>query len=128
MLSGFRDFIMRGNVVDLAVGVVIGAAFGAVVTAFTNAFLTPLIALAFGGKGDIAGKAVINGVVFDWGSFLTALISFLLTALVVYLFVVQPMNRAMAHLNRNKPAAVTEPTNEEKLLTEIRDSPRQRAL
>ena len=124
MLSGFRDFVMRGNVIDLAVGVVVGASFGAVVTAFPNAFLTPLIKLATGGRGEVAGRFSVDGVVFDWGSFVTALISFLLTALVVYVFVVRPMNLILSRFQ--KPAAPTGPSNEEKLLTEIRDELRRR--
>ena len=124
MLSGFRDFVMRGNVIDLAVGVVVGASFGAVVTAFTNAFLTPLIKLATGGRGEVAGRFSVYGVVFDWGSFVTALISFLLTALVVYVFVVRPMNLILSRFQ--KPAAPTGPSDEAKLLTEIRDELRRR--
>ena len=124
MLSGFRDFVMRGNVIDLAVGVVVGASFGAVVTAFTNAFLTPLIKLATGGRGEVAGRFTVDGVVFDWGSFVTALISFLLTALVVYVFVVRPMNLILSRFQ--KPAAPTGPSDEAKLLTEIRDELRRR--
>lgn len=126
MLTGFRDFILRGNVVDLAIGVVIGAAFGTVVTAFTKAFIDPLIKLATGGRGDVAGKFFVNGIPFDWGSFVTALINFLLTALVLYIFVVQPMNRMSERFKRGE--AVAEPTNEEKLLAEIRDAVRQRPL
>ena len=82
MLKEFRDFILRGNVVELAVAVIIGAAFGAVVTAFTTAFVTPLIAL-IGGKPDFGGLAfTINGTRFPYGLFLNALISFLIIAAV----------------------------------------------
>lgn len=126
MIKGFQDFILRGNVVDLAVGVVIGAAFGAVVAAFTKAFLDPLIKLATGG-GAVGGRFVVNGAIFDYGSFITAVITFLLTALVVYLFVVTPVNRIMERVKRGEKPPVAEPSNEEKLLAEIRDSLRARA-
>lgn len=133
MLRGFRDFILRGNVVDLAVGVVIGAAFGGVVTAFTKAFLDPLVKLVTGGAvaGAITLRAAnpaqgIDAIVLDYGSFITALINFVLTALVLYLFVVTPMNSLMARFKREEKPAVAEPSNEEKLLAEIRDELRRR--
>ncbi|AXG99404.1 large conductance mechanosensitive channel protein MscL [Deinococcus wulumuqiensis] len=128
MIKGFRDFILRGNVVDLAVGVVIGAAFNNVVTAFTKAFLEPMIRLATGGKGEVAGKFLINGIAFDWGMFISTLINFLLTAAVLYFFVVNPMNKAIERLKRSEKPAVAEPSNEEKLLAEIRDAVRNRPL
>ncbi|GAA5502632.1 large-conductance mechanosensitive channel [Deinococcus xinjiangensis] len=128
MLNGFRDFILRGNVVDLAVGVVMGAAFGSVVTAFTKAFLDPIVKLVTGGSG-VAGQIVLktaanpaNNIVMDYGSFITALINFLLTALVIYLFVVQPMNKVMDRFKKEEKPPVAEPSNEEKLLAEIRDA------
>ncbi|GGI84824.1 large conductance mechanosensitive channel protein MscL [Deinococcus wulumuqiensis] len=128
MIKGFRDFILRGNVVDLAVGVVIGAAFNNVVTAFTKAFLEPMIRLATGGTGEVAGKFLINGIAFDWGMFISTLINFLLTAAVLYFFVVAPMNKAVERLKRSEKPAVAEPSNEEKLLAEIRDAVRNRPL
>lgn len=128
MLKGFRDFVLRGNVVDLAVGVVIGAAFGNVVTAFTKAFLDPLIRLMTGGTGEVAGKFVVNGIAFDWGMFVSTLINFLLTAAVLYFFVVAPMNKAIERLKRDEKPPVAEPSNEEKLLAEIRDAVRARPL
>lgn len=134
MLKGFRDFILRGNVVDLAVGVVMGASFGAVVTAFTKAFLDPLIRLVTGGS-EVAGQIILkhaadpkNNIVMDYGSFITSLINFLLTALVIYLFVVQPMNKMMERFKREEKPAVAEPSNEEKLLAEIRDAIKTRSL
>jgi large conductance mechanosensitive channel len=120
VLKEFRDFVMRGNVVELAVAVIIGAAFGAVVTAFTTAFVTPLIAL-LGGKADFSGLAFsISGTRFPYGLFLNALISFLIIAAVVFFFVVRPMNAVMARLKRSdeEPDA---PTAEVSVLTEIRD-------
>src|SRR3712207_3971505 len=101
MLKEFRDFVLRGNVVDLAVAVVIGAAFGAVVTAFVADFLTPLIA-ALGGQPDFSNLTfTINGSVFRYGDFLNKLLSFLLIAAAVFFFVVKPVNTLMA---RMKPA------------------------
>ncbi len=92
MLREFKEFIMRGNVVDLAVAVVIGVAFGAVVTAFISDIITPLIAAIFG-KPDF-GKLTftINGSKFLYGAFIDALISFLTIAAAIFFFVVKPLN------------------------------------
>ncbi len=99
MLKGFRDFLLRGNVIDLAVAVVIGAAFNALVQSFVKDVLTPFIA-AIAGKPDFSGIGFdINGTHFPIGSFINALISFLLVATAVYFAVVLPMNAAMAKLN-----------------------------
>lgn len=104
MLRGFRDFILRGNVVDLAVGVVIGAAFGGVVTSFTKDLLTPLIAAIFG-KPDFASLAItVNGSQLMVGNFLNALISFLLVAFAVYFAVVLPVNALMDRFKKPVPA------------------------
>ena len=93
MLKGFRDFIMRGNVVDLAVAVVIGAAFGAVITSFVNDVLMQIIA-AIGGQPDFSSLSFkIGEGVVKYGSFLNALITFLLIAAAVYFVVVLPMNK-----------------------------------
>ena len=98
MLKEFREFILRGNLVDLAVAVVIGVAFGAVVTAFVKAFVTPLIA-AVGGEPDFsASKFEINGSAFLYGSFINALLSFLIIAAVVFFFVIKPVNAMQARL------------------------------
>ena len=105
MLSDFRDFALRGNVVELAVAVVIGAAFGAVVTAFVGSFVTPLIA-AIGGYSDFSALSfTVNGSKFAYGVFLNALISFLLVAAVVFFFVVRPLNALMAHMRTEAPVA-----------------------
>jgi large conductance mechanosensitive channel len=105
MLKGFRQFVLRGSVVDLAVGVVMGAAFGAVVTGFVKDLLTPLIA-AIAGKPDFSAYAfVINGSKFLVGDFLNVFISFLLISLAVYFFVVIPVNHMMTRFNLNAPAA-----------------------
>ncbi|MFG1867630.1 large conductance mechanosensitive channel protein MscL [Micromonospora arborensis] len=127
MLKGFKDFIMRGNVVDLAVGVVIGAAFTTVVTSLTNAFLKPLIALIVllitGKKNGLAGAAwTIRGVEFDWISFVNAVITFLLTAAALYFLVVYPMNRLAERRKRGEEPPPAAPSEEVKLLTEIRDA------
>jgi len=106
MLSGFKQFILRGNVVDLAVGVVIGAAFGSVVSAFTKDLLTPLIA-AIGGKPDFSSVVLtVHGGVFKVGDFLNALVSFLIIAAVVYFLVVTPLNALMARMTK-APASPT---------------------
>jgi len=95
-VGGFRQFILRGNVVELAVAVVIGAAFGAVVQALVKDIVTPIIA-AFGGAPDFSGiYFTINGSKFLIGDFINAVVAFLLIALVVYYFVVLPVNRLMA--------------------------------
>lgn len=125
MISGFKDFIMRGNIVDLAIAVVTGAAFAALVTAFSNAFINPLIKLVTGG-GAVGGKFTINGVDFDYGLFITALITFLLTMAVIYFVVVVPYNKFRERIAKPVEAAPAGPTNEEKLLMEIRDALRAR--
>jgi large conductance mechanosensitive channel len=122
MLKGFKDFIMRGNVVDLAVGIVIGAAFTAVITAFTNGFLKPLIQLMSGGRGVQAGAFKVRGVPFDWASFINACITFLLTAAALYFLVVLPLNKLAERRARGEEPPPSAPSEEIKLLTEIRDS------
>lgn len=124
MLKGFRDFLFRGNVVDLAVAVVIGAAFTALVTALGTAFINPLVQAVTGG-GTNGGKFMLLGVTFPYGTFITALINFVIVAAVVYFFVVLPVQRLTKRLDRHKPAAPAAPTDVE-LLTEIRDLLRQR--
>jgi len=111
MLKGFRQFIFRGNVVDLAVAVVIGAAFGAVVTAFVKDLLTPLIA-AIAGKPDFSAlRLMLNKSEFLYGDFINAIISFLLVAAAVYFFVVVPMNALMTRLKRGE--APPDPTTKQ---------------
>lgn len=99
MLKEFRKFILRGNVVDLAVAVVIGAAFGAVVTSMVSSLVTPLIA-AIGGQPDFSNLSfTVNGSKFMYGEFINAAISFLIIATVVFFLVVQPINKLMTHLD-----------------------------
>ncbi len=104
MFSGFKQFILRGSVVDLAVGVVIGAAFGGVVTALVKDLITPLIAAIVKVPTSFANlKYTINGSDFMYGDFLNALVSFLLVAAAVYFFVVTPINALIAR-TRKDPA------------------------
>ena len=104
MLNGFKKFILRGNVVDMAVGVVIGAAFAGVVAGLTKAFITPLIALIVGKPDYSSLKFVVRGTEFPIGDFVNAAVSFVLIAAVVYFFVVLPVNALVARMNRgDKP-------------------------
>jgi large conductance mechanosensitive channel len=121
MLKGFKDFLVRGNVVDLAVGFVMGVAFTAMVTQFTASFLTPLVRVVSGGRG-VGGRFTIRGEVFDWAAFANAVIAFLLTAVTVYFVVVLPMNRLARRRARGQEAPPAAPSEEIRLLTEIRDS------
>jgi large conductance mechanosensitive channel len=112
MLEGFKKFILRGNVVDMAVGVVVGAAFGAVVTELTKAFLTPLIALLVGKPDYSSLKFDVHSprgiTTFPVGDFVNACISFILIAGAVYFFVVVPINWLLARMHKDdKPAAQT---------------------
>jgi large conductance mechanosensitive channel len=121
VLKGFKDFIMRGNVIELAVGVVMGVAFNNLVTEFTKSFLEPLIRL-FGGGGQLAGSFKIRGVTFDWAAFINAVLSFLMVAAVVYFLVVLPMNTLAERRRRGEEPPPKAPSEEVKLLTEIRDA------
>lgn len=105
--SGFKQFILRGNVVDLAVGVVMGAAFGTVVSGFVKDLLTPLIAAVVGKQDFSALKFTINGSQFLYGDLMNALVSFLLIAGAVYYFVVLPVNTLMARAKKEQPADPT---------------------
>lgn len=118
MLKEFRDFLLRGNVVDLAVAVVIGAAFGNVVDGFIVAFVDPLIALILGGAGEELAVIVFGG--FPVGIFLSALVTFVLKAAVVYFFIVRPFGKLAAQY---APEAAT--PEDVKLLGEIRDLQQQ---
>ena len=103
MLKGFRDFIMRGNVVDLAVGIVIGVAFGAVVTAFVNGIINPIIAAIFGKPNlDDVGTFTINDAHFSIGVVLTALVNFVFVAAAIYFFVVIPVNAHAGAVRRSR--------------------------
>jgi large conductance mechanosensitive channel len=124
MLKGFKDFIMRGNVVDLAVAVIIGAAFGLVVNALVKDIITPIIA-AIGGKPDFSSlKFTVNKSTFLYGDFINALISFVIIAAAIYFIVVLPLNKVAER--RQARLATGEPDPEPKaediqLLEQIRD-------
>jgi large conductance mechanosensitive channel len=121
-LQGFRDFILRGNVVDLAVGIVIGAAFTGLVTQFTDSFLNPLIKLAGGGSKDKPGAQFgVHGVVFAYGDFINAILTFVLTAAALYFIVVFPMNKLAERRRRGQEPPPKGPSEEVALLTDIRD-------
>lgn len=102
MLKGFRQFLLRGNVIDLAVAVVIGGAFGAVVTALVKDLITPLIAATIGKPDFSALHFYINGSKFPIGDFVNAVISFVLVAAAIYFMVVAPMNALMARIHRGE--------------------------
>lgn len=107
MLKEFKQFLLRGNVVDLAVGVVVGAAFGTIVSALVADILTPLIS-AIAKVPDFSGLAfTLNGSKFAYGHFLNALISFLLVSSSVFFFVVKPMNMLVNRSKKDKPADPT---------------------
>lgn len=125
MLKGFKDFIMRGSVIELATGVIIGAAFTAIVTAFTDDFIQPLIN-AMGGGGEAGGlnwqiKSGDETTIVDFGAIITAVINFIIIAAVVYFIIVLPINKmAEASARRNGEDEDAE-ASETDLLTEIRD-------
>jgi large conductance mechanosensitive channel len=123
-MKGFKDFVMRGNVVDLAVAVVIGGAFALLIGALLEGLINPLIAAIFGQPNlDSVGTFTINGADFSIGVVLTAAITFLSIAAAIYFVVVLPMNKLKERTA--KPAEDAGPTEVE-LLTEIRDSLKQR--
>ncbi len=120
MIKGFKDFIMRGSVVDLAIAVVIGAAFTGIVTQLTKSFIEPLIKL-IGGGGVSGGAFMVNGVAFDWAAFINACINFIIVAAVVYFLIVVPMNKMKDRAAKKaEPLAVADP-EDLVLLREIRD-------
>ncbi len=105
MIAGFRDFILRGNVVDLAVGVVIGGAFGTLVSSMVKDILTPFIA-AIAKQPDFSALTfTINGSRFMYGEFLNAVIAFLIVAAAIYFFVVLPMNKVLARIKKPEQSA-----------------------
>ena len=121
MLKGFKNFLLRGNVVDLAVAVVVGAAFGAVVASFVADLLTPLIA-ALVGKPDFSSLTfTVNHSTFRYGHFVNAVVAFLIIALVVYLAVALPLGKLAERQRRAQPAAPAVKPEEVQLLAQIRD-------
>ncbi|MGL4610351.1 MAG: large conductance mechanosensitive channel protein MscL [Trueperaceae bacterium] len=125
MIKGFRDFLMRGNVIDLAVGVIMGTAFGAIVASLVADIITPIIGLIFGSP-DFSGIRLFSDASGEGGigigNFINALIAFLFTATGVYFFIVVPMNqiKKMAESGK-KPADAPPPPRQEVLLEEIRN-------
>lgn len=122
MLKGFKDFLVQGNVMDLAVAVIIGAAFTQVVTALTDSVLMPLISALVGSPNfDEFAKLTINGNEIAFGMLLTAIVNFLLVAAAVYFAIVAPMNKLIA-LRRHEAEEVEETPEDIALLREIRDA------
>jgi large conductance mechanosensitive channel len=107
MLKGFKQFLLRGNVVDMAVGIVIGASFGAVVTGFVKDLMTPFIAALVKQPDFSALTFTMNGSKFLYGEFINALLSFLIIAGAVYFFVVVPVNALIARSRKEPPADPT---------------------
>lgn len=124
MFKGFKEFIVRGSVIDLAVAVVIGAAFTTVVNSLVEGFINPLIAAIFG-EPDLAGVGAfeINGAQFSLGLILNAVINFVLVAVAIYFLVVLPINTLNQRRQRGggEPAEEPAPSDEALLLAEIRD-------
>ena len=117
MIDEFKKFILKGNVVDLSTGVIIGAAFGTIVAAFTKGIVEPLLNL-LGGKPDVG---LMIGP-FNLGIIISAVINFLITAAVIFFVIVKPANALMARMKKDEAAAPPPPTPDDvKLLTEIRD-------
>jgi large conductance mechanosensitive channel len=121
MLKGFKQFILRGNVIDLAVAVIIGLAFNTVVQALVKDVLTPLISAIAGNHDFSALTFEIHKSTFFYGDFINALIAFASIAIAVYFFVVAPMNAVAARRRRGQPDEAEEISEEVQLLTEIRD-------
>ncbi|MDO4643117.1 MAG: large conductance mechanosensitive channel protein MscL [Cardiobacteriaceae bacterium] len=128
MLSGFKNFIARGNVVDLAVGVVMGAAFGLVVTGLVESFINPLIAWLVGKPNFDSLVFTLPAIVgdapttFQYGKIITAIVNFFLVSLAIYIFIIIPMNKLTARMKKEETAAPAEPSEEILLLREIRDN------
>lgn len=120
-LREFRDFATRGNVVDLAIAVVLGVAFGAVITSFVENLLTPLIAAIFGEPDFSSLSFTINESRFAYGAVINALLAFTFVAAAIFFLVVRPLN-ALAARRKQGEEPPAEPTDEVRLLTEIRDA------
>ena len=117
MLKEFRDFIGKGNVLDLAVAVIIGGAFGAIITSLVNDIIMPIVGALLGGLDFIALSIQVGEAMINYGNFIQATVLFLIIAFILFL-IVRAYNKVKA---QPEPAAPAEPSNEEKLLAEIRD-------
>ena len=115
MIAGFKKFVVQGNVVDIAVGIVIGAAFAALITQFTESFITPIIKM-ISGAGPTGGTFEINDQVFDYSAFFSAVITFVITAAVLYFAVVVPMNALKNRRNAGVEDEDVPPTPEERMV------------
>src|SRR5579884_1599207 len=103
MLKDFKAFILRGNVIDLAVAVVIGAAFNSVVQSFVKDFITPIITGVLK-KGALSGQLTIaHRITLNWGDFLSVTISFIIEAFLIFFFIVRPINKLIAYTHKNQP-------------------------
>ncbi|HEV8666295.1 MAG TPA: large conductance mechanosensitive channel protein MscL [Candidatus Paceibacterota bacterium] len=125
-MKGFRDFILRGNVVDLAVGVVIGAAFNSVVQSLVKDVLTPFIAAVVKQPDFSKLQFTIHGSIFLYGDFLNALISFIIVAGTIYFFVVLPINKMMTRFKKPAPPEPEKKPEDVILLEQIRDLLREK--
>ena len=121
-LQGFKDFVLRGNVIDLSVGIVIGAAFTALVSSFTTAFIEPLLQLFGATEDKIGGSFSIRSVPFPYSTFINGIITFLITAAVLYFLVVTPMNKLAERRRKGVEPEPAAPSEEILLLREIRDA------
>ena len=120
-MKEFKEFALKGNVMDMAVGVIIGGAFTAIVTSLTDNFITPLIQAITGSDGtEVGGTFTVNGAVFNYGAFISAIINFLIVALILFCLI-KGMNKLMSIGKKEEEAAPEEPSEEVKLLTEIKD-------
>ena len=132
-IEEFKAFALKGNVMDMAIGVIIGAAFGSIVTALTDSFINPLIAVITGGAEKdengvmqvVGGTFTIRGVEFTYGAFISAIINFLIIALILFCLI-KAVNKAMEIGKKKEEEKPAEPPKEEVLLTEIRDLPKER--
>ncbi|MFN8049751.1 MAG: large conductance mechanosensitive channel protein MscL [Ancrocorticia sp.] len=121
MIKGFREFIMRGNVIDMAIGIIIGAAFTPIVTAISDMLMNIIAGLIGAPNFDSVLQFSINDAVIQPGTILTALVNFLLVAAALYFFVVMPMNKFNDRIHRNDEAIEEAVDANTELLTEIRD-------
>ncbi len=121
MVQEFKDFITRGNLITLAVGFIMGVAFSALVNSFVEDVVMPIVAIPFGQPDFSSLTLEVNGSVIAWGSFVTAAVVFVLTALAVFLFIVKPYNAYEARTKEEEPEEDSGPTEIE-LLAEIRDT------